>query len=320
MKLNIDQLATATVKEKTARIFRELSHWHSHRRTTVRKGPAAMTEKQAFLASRRNQFFMAEMRDYAGSLTNAQGGILKPETIFVQSSKDQKRKGNQYKLATRNMAAAANEKKKNELREKQLRAWMNVRTDLDKESYLATRFMKVNEYLAGLSNDKRVLVQSETLTYSLSILVAIWRSKCAAGKRNGLLHIVALIWDTVCRISKLKDGVTQGIAASVAKTVEGLRLPAVELDVRSSRKSELLPQFVDLASGQMQGRGPGLLPIEFQLVHVGPFFDRNMDSAPDPRVHDFEPDKWQRDVLDGIDAGQSLFVVAPTSAGKTFIS
>ena len=45
-----------------------------------------------------------------------------------------------------------------------------------------------------------------------------------------------------------------------------------------------------------------------------------MDSAPDPRVHDFEPDKWQRDVLDQIDAKNSLFVVAPTSAGKTFIS
>lgn len=48
--------------------------------------------------------------------------------------------------------------------------------------------------------------------------------------------------------------------------------------------------------------------------------DRNMDSAPDSRVHDFEPDRWQRDVLDLIDAKKSVFVVAPTSAGKTFIS
>jgi superfamily II RNA helicase len=48
--------------------------------------------------------------------------------------------------------------------------------------------------------------------------------------------------------------------------------------------------------------------------------DRNMDSAPNSRIHDFEPDKWQRDVLDQIDAKKSVFVVAPTSAGKTFIS
>ena len=47
--------------------------------------------------------------------------------------------------------------------------------------------------------------------------------------------------------------------------------------------------------------------------------DRNLDSAPDPRVP-FEPDGWQRKVLDELDADKSIFVVAPTSAGKTFIS
>jgi superfamily II RNA helicase len=59
---------------------------------------------------------------------------------------------------------------------------------------------------------------------------------------------------------------------------------------------------------------------DFQLIHAGPYFDRDMGSAPDERVRDFEPDEWQRAVLDGIDAKKSLFVVAPTSAGKTFIS
>ena len=47
--------------------------------------------------------------------------------------------------------------------------------------------------------------------------------------------------------------------------------------------------------------------------------DRNLDSAPDPRVS-FQPDGWQRKVLDELDGGRSVFVVAPTSAGKTFIS
>lgn len=58
---------------------------------------------------------------------------------------------------------------------------------------------------------------------------------------------------------------------------------------------------------------------EFQLLHCGPYLERSFDARADPRV-DFKPDAWQARVLDSIDADESVFVVAPTSAGKTFIS
>lgn len=59
---------------------------------------------------------------------------------------------------------------------------------------------------------------------------------------------------------------------------------------------------------------------KFQLENCGPYMEKGFDSQPDPRVSNFDPDGWQRDVLDTIDQRESLVVVAPTSAGKTFIS
>jgi len=49
-------------------------------------------------------------------------------------------------------------------------------------------------------------------------------------------------------------------------------------------------------------------PIVWQLRLFGEYMDRSMDGAPDPRVQ-FEPDAWQREVLDCIDTDYSLLVV-----------
>lgn len=57
----------------------------------------------------------------------------------------------------------------------------------------------------------------------------------------------------------------------------------------------------------------------FQLRCMGPFMERDTSSIRDPRVP-FLADEWQVKVLNGIDKRNSLLVVAPTSAGKTFIS
>ncbi|PGG98688.1 hypothetical protein GX51_06695 [Blastomyces parvus] len=345
VRLTIDKSHSQGITKNTSRIFQELSHWHNHRRPVGPKivGPK-MTDKQAFFANRRNQFFMAEMADYAASLTNPTGGILKPETVFIQSGKDDKQKksaaskptitprpkanekkgpakSSGKKNPTKDLAAAANEKKKKETIDKQLQAWAKVKTIFDKESDLAIRFTNVKKYLAERPSDSRVTLEAEVSTYLLSILVQLWINRCTAGERDNSLHIAAFIWDMVCRIAKIKEGITPEIAAYVNETVKALRLPEVELGVQPSRKStQAAVEFSLLESAKKGTLDIGLSPTEFQLTHAAPFFDRNMDSAPDSRVRDFEPDAWQRQVLDEIDKNRSLFVVAPTSAGKTFIS
>ena len=54
-------------------------------------------------------------------------------------------------------------------------------------------------------------------------------------------------------------------------------------------------------------------PVTWQLRVFGEYMDRSMDSAPDPRVS-FQPDAWQREVLDCLDKPNSSLLVV----GKRF--
>lgn len=56
--------------------------------------------------------------------------------------------------------------------------------------------------------------------------------------------------------------------------------------------------------------------ILFQLTYLGDKLKRTLNSKPDKRVR-FEPDDWQKELLDAVDSKQSALVCCPTSGGKT---
>lgn len=60
---------------QSARIFREVSHWHNAKRRLDVKVALPVSDREKSRALRRNQFFMAEMQAYAASLTNAAGTL-----------------------------------------------------------------------------------------------------------------------------------------------------------------------------------------------------------------------------------------------------
>lgn len=318
----------------SATIFREVTHWHNQRSLNSKtKVVAPKDPKIAKKALRRNQFFMAEMTSYAASLTNAVGKALDPETITLGDksksipSIENKRPKQQQKQSTKNVNAskqamladiAASSKRKDEESAKQLyQAWGVFCDGLEKQIDLASRYNKARQYLANLNSAaKRQTLGPEVRIYMLNVLLEMWIRFCRDGAKEKGVYVAALIFDTARTLCNFPT-VSKTIARCLTATVERLKLPTLE--VPKEQGDRKLPFKFVLDETLVSDLALTLSPEEFQLLHCGPYFDRTIDSAPDPRVA-FEPDAWQRRVLDEIDARRSLLVIAPTSAGKTFIS
>ncbi|KAI5190515.1 ATP-dependent RNA helicase DDX60 [Nematocida sp. AWRm77] len=63
---------------------------------------------------------------------------------------------------------------------------------------------------------------------------------------------------------------------------------------------------------------PNDFDISFLMRSAGDKLKRTLDSRPDSRLL-FEPDRWQYDLLNIVEAEESAVICAPTSSGKTFI-
>ena len=343
--ISLRLISSRSSNHLSGRIFQEISHWHNAKKRLETRhtlgSPAS--EKEKFRALRRNQFFMAEMQAYAASLTSATGKVLEAETVTVSGTNNlepvkentkmrsaaekpqkvnSKHKGGGKKaILEGNAASQAAKESKNE--EKLFSAWEIVRTNLESERHLQSKYYKIKTYLSSLTAPKRAVLEAEVEYNLLCVLYDIYRAMRKANKsaaneysEQELWGVASLLWDTSRRLANL-EGLTKTIAHRVSLIVEVLNF--ADFGVLSATKDQkityepevILPKKGELAI-DLDGR-------TFQLLHCGPFMDRNLDSAPDSRVL-FQPDGWQRKVLDELDAQHSVFVVAPTSAGKTFIS
>lgn len=331
---------------QSGRIFQEVSHWHNAKRRLdpkqVQQTPATARDKARGL--KRDQRFMAEMQSYAASLTNAAGKALEPETVTVSDAKANKmpivkesdgtgpsnRKSQAAKAQTNRKGAgkkamlediAANKAvKDSESEDKLFAAWRTVRNNLESERSLQSKYHKIRMYLRDLPVQKRKILEAEVHYHLSVILFDIYRtlrkSTDAFSSKEELFGVISLLWDTT-RKAVLLDTLTITIANSLREIIKALQLPDPGIPtVTMDRKLACDPGLV---IHKDNGIAIDLDDQDFQLLHCGPYMDRNLDSAPDSRVP-FQPDGWQRQVLDDLDAQKSVFVVAPTSAGKTFIS
>ena len=295
---------------------------------------------------------MKEMTTYAASLTGAKGKALEPETITVgpkrlaklveekpekpsakskkEEAQDAPQKSGAAKKGTKKAAAGLSkkeqmiadnkERKGSSESDKAFTAWSTIMKGLDVVSDNQDRYLRTVDHLNALDSAKTTFLEADIHTYMIQSLLNWWSVYCKGGKKAEGYFVVALIWTTVREICTSSSSISKENIQHVTKlcTLLGITNALTSFDKLTPIDRKL--SFVFKYPPATQDLRIEVSQTEFQLNYCGPYMDRMLDAKPDPRVSSFVPDGWQRDVLDQLDANKSVFVVAPTSAGKTFIS
>lgn len=330
--ISVNTAAPMTDQTNLSVIIRENSHWHNAKRLLDPKKSTACIRKPSrrWNPLRSNQIFMAEMTAYAASLTNARGKQLTPESISAsapksagsttKSGKDQKEKkqSKQVGSSKADRIIAENKAKKEAFdASRTLAAWDTIRERMDKLEP-QSRYHEAKAYIDRLETAKAAVIEVDILMYCLQALLYCWAGFCKYGRKDDGYKTVALIWDTIRRLRSPRVLMIEAASTHVDDVCSLLGVPQPESTPQLlTRALSFDFQIPSATNGTLSIDMP---PQEFQLLHCGPYMDRHTDARPDPRIASFEPDGWQRKVLDELDANNSVFVVAPTSAGKTFIS
>ncbi|TFY68503.1 hypothetical protein EVJ58_g983 [Rhodofomes roseus] len=329
-------------------IFNDVYHWHNDKRAILpaHLGGEAyqpMDEFQRRKALRRAQHFMASMERQAQTLTGAFGIPLErmlilpvgsqprravPRTIQAKPVPHQSKKGKKEHVSSADkIRLANNEKKHTKLNDSNVPWW---KEQLDTIASMSTSRQIV--HIENIQRNKRTFegwLTVEVRLFRLHLEFVRWieddERETAAVQDRTTVAVLRMVKDTYQQPNLFPAAVD---ILDTCLNVIGLSSMISDLKTSSPEQSDvehkLAFKFVKLMKSKTKSAVYKFMriredPIVWQLRLFGEYMDRSMDSQYDPRVP-FKPDAWQRDVLDCLDDNQSVLVVAPTSAGKTFIS
>jgi hypothetical protein len=323
--------------------FTDTKHWHNNHRAILPKHLGGEEWKDADERSRqkrlrRGQRFMSNMQRLAASLTGASGKAL--EQILITSTgrkvseiiddssirkpqRDEKVAVNQQKKG-RAVTPARDRIRQKNLQEKKAKEdsssqewWLE---QLRQVKMIATYENKVSHFRSLLRNPRAGSgwLSVEVRLYHLHLTIQQWTverdPESAAIHDHYTVSILRVVKELYT--SDLLTETTLRILATIMISL-GFRnyIPSLEED--ASRKLQpdrvLAFDFVKLLKSKSHKPIYKFMAIKedpavWQLRVFGEYMDRSMDSAPDRRVS-FQPDAWQREVLDGLDEPKTSLLV-----------
>ncbi|KAI0067591.1 P-loop containing nucleoside triphosphate hydrolase protein [Artomyces pyxidatus] len=341
-------------------VFSDTNHWHDHHRPILPKHlgggdakPSSAWLRQKML--RNEQFFMRNMQQLAATLTGASGRALQQIRVLpmgrnvsqLQDPPKDVRKGGRgrqtpavaqkqpgHKGKAVPLSGAEKIRQKN-AEEKQAKGdstsrdwWQEQLANLSKlgleqrVAQLAPLFRNPRSSVGWLAVEMRL--------FQLDLEIRRWLAETQLATSSVRDRYVVAVMRQIKDMYEMSS-LTPTTCAALASVLVSLGFSDYIASMESAAATRMAPDrplsftFVKLL--QTKGRKPiheamhiKEDPIVWQLRLFGEYMDRSMDSSWDARVS-FQPDAWQRDVLDCLDSPScSVLVVAPTSAGKTFIS
>ncbi|RYO91816.1 hypothetical protein DL763_004869 [Monosporascus cannonballus] len=297
-------------EQGSSQIFRELTHWHNAKKLAdSRRQPNGIIRKKNI----NPEIIVVHQSDdiKKPKTTQEPGNDWRATLKGKQAAKNKKHQRKSGKQKGLEAAQALKENKAEEKSAVVVSSWKKRTLKLEKEKSLTKRYLKAERYFRGLSPLHVSFVGAETSLYLCHILNMMRNSNGLP--KSSVSGVTAILWSQLIETNRLP--LTLDVNKQLLTLAKTLNIP-LTIGPASSPTSGALPFTIN---GTNSSSTKLAQSWEFQLEHCRPYMERSFQSAPDPRVP-FHPDAWQRKVLDAIDADKSLFVVAPTSSGKTFIS
>ncbi|XP_064332033.1 probable ATP-dependent RNA helicase DDX60 isoform X2 [Camelus dromedarius] len=311
-----DPAVTSLVRQKE---FDELVHWHSHRPLSddYDRTKCQFNEKSRDPHYLRSvQKYHVFQRFYGKSLESVSSKLLvtqaaKPRRNFCEP-KSKKAQETKAEIITRE-----NKKRlfaKEEQKEEKKWDVLSFSIEEEMQENLSSGIKNLEDFLKSCTSSS---VKFRVEMVGLKACLKAWKEHCRGkGETTKDISIAVQMMKRIHSVmEKYPELLQEADQQLIARCLRYLGFEELASSVHPSQVTGN-----DIKEKKKNKYSVGIGPVRFQLQHMGQYLVREERKDPDPRVQDFIPDTWQRELLDVVDNNESAVIVAPTSSGKTHAS